>query len=174
METLERIYTTSNIVLLPVWLLLIFAPGWRWTDRIVNRLWIPLLYCMSVTLILLIRPASPAGASIGSLSGFMLMLNEPTTALMIWIQLVIWDLFIGAWMARDARRHGIHWGWMVVPMLVIYIFGPPGLLLYFGLRFAKRRTITLDENVALGMDWGTYGAPMTASTTSSAGSRFEK
>jgi hypothetical protein len=104
---------------------------------------------MSVTLILFIRPANPEGASIGSLQGFMLMLTQPMTVLMIWIQLVIWDLFIGAWMARDARRRGIHWGWMVVPMIAIYIFGPPGLLLYFGLRFAKPRTITLDECASL-------------------------
>jgi hypothetical protein len=145
METLEPIYAMSNIVLLPAWLLLIFAPNWRWTDRIVHRVWIPLLYCVAVTLILFIRPDSPEGASIASLKGFMLLLTNPMTVLMIWIQLVIWDLFIGAWMARDARRHGIHWAWMVVPMIAIFIFGPPGLVLYLGLRYVMRKTITLDE-----------------------------
>jgi hypothetical protein len=148
MQTLEHIYTMSNVILLPAWLLLIFAPNWRWTDRIVHRIWIPLLYCLAVTLIFLIKPASPEGASIATLKGFMLLLSDPMTALMIWIQLVIWDLFIGAWMARDARRHGIHWGWMVVPMVAIFIFGPPGLLLYLGLRWAMRRTVVLEERLA--------------------------
>ena len=148
MQTLERVYTLSNIILLPAWLLLIFAPNWRWTDRVVHRIWIPLLYCLAVTLIVFIKPQSPEGASIASLRGFMLLLSDPMTVLMVWIQLVIWDLFIGAWMARDARRYGIHWGWMVVPMIVIYIFGPPGLVLYLGLRWGMRREVGLDERPA--------------------------
>jgi hypothetical protein len=145
MKHLELAYSISNIVLAPAWLLLIFAPHWRWTERIVHRIWVPLLYCLAVTLILIIKPASSEGANIASLTGFMRLLSDPTTALMVWIQLVIWDLFIGAWMARDARRYGIHPGWMIAPMIIVYIFGPPGLLLYLALRFAMKRDAGLVE-----------------------------
>ena len=148
MQDFELIYAMSNIILMPAWALLIFVPNWRWTDRIVQRIWIPLLYCLACTLILIIKPAGPEGASIASFKGFMLLLSDPMTGLMIWIQLVIWDLFIGAWMARDARRRRIHPGWMVLPMVTIYIFGPPGLLLYLTLRFLMRRATTLDASPA--------------------------
>jgi hypothetical protein len=35
-----------------------------------------------------------------------------------------------------------------LPMVTIYIFGPPGLLLYLTLRFLMRRATTLDASSA--------------------------
>ena len=64
---------------------------------------------------------------------------------MLFRSLVIWDLFIGAWMSRDARRHGISRGLMIVPLICTFLLGPPGLLLYFMLRYVRKRDATLVE-----------------------------
>lgn len=145
MQDFELVYLLSNLILLPAWLLLILAPGWRWTERVVHSVWIPVLYSAAVIVIVLMRPALPEDANIGSLRGFMLLLQSPYSSLAIWLQLVLCDLFIGAWESRDARRHGIHAGWLVVPLVATYIFGPPGLLIYLAIRYALTRKVTLAE-----------------------------
>ena len=56
-----------------------------------------------------------------------------------WIHYLVFDLFVGAWIGRDAIRRAIP-HWMVVPCLVVTLFiGPVGLLLYFLVRRATRR-----------------------------------
>ena len=145
MQSFELIYMLSNLVLLPAWLFLIVAPSWRWTHLLVHRIWIPVLYCTAVVVIVLIRPPAAEGANIGSLQGFMLLLQSPFSSLAIWVQLVVWDLFIGAWESRDAHRHGIPRGWMVVPLVATFLFGPPGVLIYFAIRYVRTRDVTLVE-----------------------------
>jgi hypothetical protein len=145
MQDFELIYLLSNVILLPAWLLLILAPDWRWTERVVHSAWIPVLYGTAVTVIIVMRPALAEEANIGSLRGFMLLLQSPYSSLAIWVQLVLCDLFIGAWESRDARRHGIRAGWLVVPLVATYIFGPPGLLIYLAIRYAHTRKVTLVE-----------------------------
>ncbi|MBB6095935.1 hypothetical protein HNQ60_004826 [Povalibacter uvarum] len=145
MQHFELIYLLSNVLLLPAWLLLIVAPEWRWTERLIHSIWIPVLYSAAVTIMVVVRPAAAEGADIGSLHGFMLLLDSPWFSLAIWLQLVLFDLFIGAWESRDARRLGIHAGWMVVPLVATYIFGPPGLLIYLVVRYSRTRSASLAE-----------------------------
>jgi hypothetical protein len=39
----ETIFTVCNYGVLPAWLLLAFAPGWSFTQRLVHQVWIPML-----------------------------------------------------------------------------------------------------------------------------------
>ena len=56
---------------------------------------------------------------------------------------LVFDLFIGAWQTRDAARHGIPHG-LVVPCLVLtFLLGPIGLLLYLALRTWRTRGVDL-------------------------------
>jgi len=146
---IEIAYAAVNISVLPAWALLILAPRWKWTDKIVHRIWIPGLLCAAWVCILLFRPELPEGSGIGTLEQVIISFSSPGMALQIWAQLVIWDLFIGAWVGRDARRHGIHHGLVVPCLLGVFIIPPLGLLLYFIVRFVSKRVITLEESALL-------------------------
>ena len=51
-----------------------------------------------------------------------------------WTHYLAFDLFIGGWEVRDAQRRGIP-HLLVVPALVLtFLFGPAGLLLYLAIR----------------------------------------
>jgi sorbitol-specific phosphotransferase system component IIC len=51
------------------------------------------------------------------------------------------DLFTGAWEARDAVRLGIS-RWAVLPCLVLtFLFGPMGLALYLLVKLAMRKSV---------------------------------
>jgi hypothetical protein len=91
-----------------------------------------------------LKPAATVG-SMGSLKEYMLLLNNPYSTLLVWIQLLTWDLFIGAWQVRDARRRGIRHGWVVPGLIGTFFLGPLGLLIYLGLRFTLQRAVSLQE-----------------------------
>ncbi|MDX1589590.1 MAG: abscisic acid-deficient protein Aba4 family protein [Oleiphilaceae bacterium] len=138
-------FLALNISVLPLWLLLIVAPQWRWTHRLVHRIWLPGLLCVLWGGILLLMPPLPEGAGVASLAQFMVFMTSPAGALLVWLQLLMWDLFVGAWVARDALRRRLHHG-LVAPSLVLVLLLPPlGLLVYFGVRSLRTGVTSLWE-----------------------------
>lgn len=142
---LEFAYTVLNIFVSFAWALLLFAPKWRWTYKLVHTIWIHGLLCLSWTCLLLFKSAAPEGSGIGSLEQFMGYFTSPESSLQFWTQLVAWDLFIGAWVGRDAIRYGIHHGLVVLCLVGVFVLPPLGLLAYFLVRLFSKRVQTLDE-----------------------------
>jgi hypothetical protein len=144
----DTVFLFCNNAILPAWILLALAPGWKWTDRIVHAAWIPLLLALVYAAAFALNPGSPEGAGFGSLAGVMKLFTSPHAMLAGWIHYLVFDLFVGAWEVRDARRHGIP-HWMVLPCLFFTLMlGPIGLGLYLVLRGALRRDFRLDEVAA--------------------------
>jgi hypothetical protein len=91
------------------------------------------------------QPA-PEGAGFGSLESVMMLFQSPTAVLGGWIHYLVFDLFVGAWIVRDAKRQGIK-HWLIMPFLLVTLMaGPAGLMLYLLLRLALKRTVTLIES----------------------------
>jgi hypothetical protein len=60
-----------------------------------------------------------------------------------WIHYLAFDLFIGAWQVRDARAQAIS-HFLVIPCLLLtFLVGPVGLLLYFAIRAVKVKSIAV-------------------------------
>lgn len=137
--TLERLFSVAGDVVLPVWLLLMFAPKWRPTQRLATFAVPLLIAALYVWLLLHGRP--PKGAGFGSLRQVQLLFSAPEALLAGWVHYLAFDLFTGAWEARDAVRLGIS-RWLVAPCLVLtFLFGPVGLALYLLLRLALRKEV---------------------------------
>lgn len=133
---LERLFSLAGVVVLPCWVLLAIAPSWRWTQRLSTFI-VPLLIA-AVYVALLLHPRTP-GAGFGSLAQVSLLFSSPYALLAGWIHYLAFDLFTGAWEARDAASLGLS-RWLVLPCLFLtFMFGPLGLALYLLLRFALRR-----------------------------------
>lgn len=136
---LETVFQLAGGVVLPVWLLLIFAPGWRWTQRLATFA-VPLLLA-STYLWLLTSGKPPAGAGFNSLAQVAILFSAPQALLAGWLHYLAFDLFTGAWEAREAARLGIS-RWLVAPCLLLtFLFGPVGLALFLLLRFGMKREV---------------------------------
>jgi hypothetical protein len=69
----------------------------------------------------------------------MALFDSPAGAVMGWIHYLVFDLFVGAWEARDAKRRGTpHWI-VAVCLIVTLMAGPVGFALYLVLRQASGR-----------------------------------
>jgi hypothetical protein len=73
---------------------------------------------------------SAPDAGMADLAGVMALFSHPVGVLTGWSHFIVFDLFIGAWIARDSARLGLsHLG--TLPSLVLtLIFGPLGLLVH--------------------------------------------
>ena len=142
----ETIFVVANNSIVPAWLLLIVAPRWRWTERLVHSV-LPaaLLVPLYVWLIFFDSPG-PENASFFTLEGVMNIFTTKRTVIGCWVHYLVFDLFVGAWIARDARRLEIP-HLLTAPLLVLTLaFGPVGFAAYALLRFVLRRRLTLVES----------------------------
>jgi len=139
MPTLEHLFALAGDVVLPIWLLLMFAPKWVWTQRLATFVAPLLLTLLYLFLLLQAKPAE--GAGFRTLAQVSRLFASPEALLAGWVHYLAFDLFIGAWESRDAVRLGLS-RWMVAPCLVLtFLLGPAGLLLYLLLRLALRREV---------------------------------
>ena len=116
---------------------------------LIHAAWIPLILGPLYIWALFFGTPAPEGAGFGSLAGVMALFTSPTAVLGGWVHYIIFDLFIGAWIVRDARRQQIN-HWLTVPLLGITLMaGPAGLMLYLLLRVGMRKVVSLDESVRL-------------------------
>jgi hypothetical protein len=129
MNRAEQIFSIVNGLALVGWLLLIFAPRWNWTERLVHSALIPLLLALAY-LVLLVTTFGRAEGGFGSLAALMSLFRSEWAVLTGWIHYLAFDLFIGAWEARNARERGMA-HWLTVPCLLLtFLLGPIGLITY--------------------------------------------
>lgn len=141
----DKLFLICNYAVMPAWLLLVFAPRHHITQLLVHAVWVPLLLGPFYVWALFFGEPAPEGAGFGSLQGVMMLFQSPTAVLGGWIHYLVFDLFVGAWIVRDAHRQSIN-HWLTVPFLFMTLMaGPAGLMLYLLLRLALRRSITLIE-----------------------------
>lgn len=145
MASYEAVFLACNYGVVPLWLLLALAPGARLTERLVHSGAFALLLVPSYALMLWTDVPGPQGASFFTLDGVMRIFTSRQTVVACWIHYLVFDLFVGAWQARDARRLGIAHAWVVPCLALTLMFGPVGFGLYLALRAVKARRYSLVE-----------------------------
>jgi len=134
-------FTLVFVAAAPFWALMIFAPAWGWTRRIVSSPWsaTPPLVFWFVFALPMFGELLPAVAK-PTLAGWQELLAEPAALTFAWAQIIAWDLFVGRWMYLDSRERGIH-PLVMGPLLVVAIMlSPIAVPVYLVLRGVLGRT----------------------------------
>ncbi len=148
---MESVFSLVNVVILPFWALMLLAPTWRWTERIIRSPWIVAPPALIYAALLLGSPllagsgpspaqvagalASPTAAGIGALLG------NPFGATVAWAHFVAFDLFVGRWAFLEGRALKLS-HWVVAPVLfLILMLGPLGLLTFLMVRAVAHRRL---------------------------------
>jgi hypothetical protein len=146
----DQAYWIVSFAVLPFWLLLLLAPGWIWTQRLVNTAFVPL--GLATLYLAFALPGFLLGGIEGG--GFMSLeqlargFQHPPALLAGWVHYLVFDLFIGAWIVRDALRHAIGRLTQSICLIFTLMLGPIGLGLYLIVRGVRRKRWRLDEGVA--------------------------
>ena len=77
------------------------------------------------------------------------MFSSPGALLGGWVHYLAFDLFVGAWMVRDAKRVEIPHLAIIIPLGLTFAAGPLGLLIYVAMRWFWKQRFTLQEEGAV-------------------------
>lgn len=123
--------------------MLLFVPSWKPATNLICSVLLPGILALAY-LGLIATNVSSLGGGFGSLDSITELFADRDILLAGWIHYLAFDLFIGAWQVREARRINVS-HLLVAPCLIFtFLFGPTGLLLFFVLKMSVTRRISLD------------------------------
>ena len=140
----DLLFTISSNVALLGWLLLIILPNWKGTQKVIFTGLLPFLFGI-LYIYLILMYFRPGQGGFGSLDQVSQLFQSREALLAGWIHYLAFDLLIGSWELKDSRKHGIsHWA-MIPSLLLTFMFGPAGLVLYFFVRASKTKKVVWEN-----------------------------
>jgi hypothetical protein len=136
--TPDQLFQISNNLAMLGWILLIVLPRWKWSTKAVIGIIVTILSALYVAYIF--QAISPEEMkSFGSLEGIMELFTKKTAVLVGWIHYLAFDLMVGVFIVNNARKNEIS-HWLVIPCLLLtFMLGPTGLLIYLIIRWVKTK-----------------------------------
>jgi hypothetical protein len=125
------LFRLSNLLVLPLWGLMILLPRWRWTGRIIRSPWVSAAPALLYAALVLPRLGAiwPA-ISRPTLGGIATLLGSPEGATIAWVHFLAFDLFVGRWIYLDSQERRLA-VWLTAPVLFLtFMFGPLGFVSY--------------------------------------------
>lgn len=140
----ELAYTACNATAGLCWLPLFLAPRAALTERWTATPLPPMAFGLVYAVLAVVMFTAGGDGSMDSLASLRRGFEVDPVLLLAWVHYLSFDMMVGFWMVRDARRLGLN-AWVLRPCLIFtFMLGPIGLLLYAGLRLAQRGTLRFD------------------------------
>ena len=148
--TQENIYLWTNFGILPFWLMLIIIPNSKFTQFFVNSIILPLI--LSATYIYIIYQAILMDEPIFdvfklyvSLDNLYILFATESFLLVFWLHFLALNLFLGSWISREGIKYNIPRSLVFTPLILVYLTGPLGLVLYWLIRVFYAKRISLHD-----------------------------
>lgn len=135
---METLFKISGLFVLPFWFLMIVAPHWKVTLRLLKSPFIIIAPVIVYVILVLPQIVTLLPKVMGpKLPEIAALLGTPEGATIAWMHFLAFDLFVGRWAYLDSRERGIS-AWLMAPVLfLILMLGPLGFLLYLGVSMVK-------------------------------------
>lgn len=140
----EQLFQLANGLALLNWLLLIILPKWKWTGRITVTIVVVILSALYVYLVFGALRFDDF-SSFGTLEGVTQLFTEGKAVLAGWLHYLAFDLMTGWFIVTNSIKHGVK-HWAIIPCLLLtFMLGPTGLLLYLIIRTINRKQYFLES-----------------------------
>ena len=146
--TVEMIYLWLNLGVLPLWITLIFFPYSKITKIFTTSI-IP-IFILSLTYIYLLYISYHDGYNF--LQNFKLYLGldevlnlfeNQSFLILFWIHFLSINLFCGGWVIKDSQLYNINKILVSLTLIIIYLIGPIGLIIYWVIRIFYAKKLSL-------------------------------
>lgn len=136
----ELIFRVANIVAMIGWIALLGSFRFPAAADRISGLAIPLLLSVAYAGLILGYWAQGEGG-FGSLDDVAALFQTRELLLAGWIHYLAFDLFVGAWIVRTARAAGMPFLFVVPCLVLTFLFGPTGFLLFSAMRMARTSSV---------------------------------
>ena len=146
--SVDMLYYWINLGVLPFWFILIFFPQSHLSRYFVTSIF-PIFILSGAYIFMLYKAYL---ASYDFLNNFGLYLgidhltdlfSDKNFLLMFWIHFISINLFTGGWIVKDSQKLSINRMLILLPLIVTYLIGPLGLLIYWIIRIFHAKSINL-------------------------------
>ena len=144
----DMIYIWVSLGVLPFWLILIFFPNSKIGLIFISSIFLPIIF--SLIYVYLIYQLIVNGENFLSIFDMYLgienlysLFSNDTFLSIFWVHFVGINLFLGSWVSKDALRYAVPKLLSGISLILIYITGPLGFLLYWFFRIFYAKKISL-------------------------------
>ena len=148
--TIETLYMWVNLGVLPFWFILIVFPQSHLSRIFVTSIF-PFFILSGVYIFILYKSYLIGYDFDGNfylylgLSELSRLFEDHLYIMFFWTHFIAINLFIGGWIVKDSQKFSINKVLMAVPLIVTYLIGPIGLILYWIIRIFYAKRVSLYE-----------------------------
>ena len=148
--TIEILYFWVNLGVLPFWLILIFFPSSNINKFFVTSI-LPILLLGGAYIFALYKSYLNTYDFFGnfelylSISNLSSLFSNNLFLILFWIHFVSINLFVGGWMVKDSQKLVMNKILVAFPLIITYLIGPLGILIYWLIRIFYAKSINLYE-----------------------------
>ena len=141
----NTLFLLANTIVMPAWFLLWLAPSSTLTQKLIYSYLYPMVLGLGYTVLLLLsfaKAGSFDAEAFSTVEGLQAMFSSPGALVAGWMHYLLFDLFVGMWIARDALRLSMPRWVVFLPLFFTLMAGPFGLKLYLLIRWRYTRSLT--------------------------------
>jgi hypothetical protein len=140
--TAEVFFQVTNTVALIAWIALVLFPGRKLISGVLCAVVVPGLFALGYAGVLAWKFATngPPAGDVMTLSGLREVFQDDWVFAAAWTHYLVFDMVVGAWIARDSVKLNLPWLLRSVALVLTFLSGPVGFLIYVLGRGWLRRT----------------------------------
>jgi len=133
----DTYFRVTNTIALVAWIALVLAPGRRVVSGWLCAWVVPALLASSYVAVIgwkLLAGGGGPGGDVMTMDGLRQAFADDWVFAAAWTHYLVFDMVVGAGIARDTVRRGIPWWVRSVCLVGTFLFGPAGFLLHVAVR----------------------------------------
>jgi hypothetical protein len=138
--TAEGFFRVTNTLALAAWIALVLFPGKKLISGWLCAVIVPGLLALGYAAVIgwkLATNGPPAG-DVMTLSGLRDVFQDDWVFAAAWTHYLVFDMVVGAWIARDSVKLGMPWLLRTVALVLTFLSGPVGFLMHILGRWVLR------------------------------------
>jgi hypothetical protein len=142
----ETFFQATNTLALVAWIALVLFPGRRAVSGVACAVIVPAVLAFAYAVVIGWKFATlgPPPGDVMTLAGLRRVFSDDWVFAAAWTHYLVFDMVVGAWIARDAVRLGIPWPLRSLALVLTFLSGPVGFLVHVLARGSLRRTVAAD------------------------------
>lgn len=147
----ETFFQFTNTLAFAAWIALVLFPGRKLVSGVLCAVVVPGFLALAYAAVIAWKLASnglPPG-DVMTLTGLRDVFSDDWVFAAAWTHYLVFDMVVGAWIARDSVRLGIPWLLRTVALVLTFLAGPVGFLVHIVGRGVLKKAISAEEAISV-------------------------
>ncbi|MBL6713014.1 MAG: DUF4281 domain-containing protein [Pirellulales bacterium] len=143
----QLFFQASNTLALVAWIGLLLFPGRRLVSSVLCAMVVPGLLATAYVALIgwKLSSGGPPPESLSTIDGLQQLFTDDWAFAAAWTHYLVFDMVVGAWVARDAVRLGLPWPLRSLSLALTFLAGPTGFLLHLLSRGMLRQQFAIED-----------------------------